>query len=155
MLVYGHNGTLSAQNAVPNAVLVKWISERLGIKDFGPCVTIGVIHDSQIVAVALYNKFLHPNIEISFAISSPSWASPGSVRAILGYPFLQLHCKRVTATVDSENKKARGFLLRLGFKQEGYHPDALPSGDAVTYGLLRKHAERWIKNVETAARSAA
>lgn len=155
MLIYGHNGTVSYPNAVPNAALVQWISDRLGIKDFGPCVTIGVVHDNQIVAVALYNKFLHPNIEVSFAISSPSWASPGAVRAILSYPFIQLHCKRVTATVSSENKKARGFLLRLGFKQEGYHPDALPNGDAVTYGLLRQYAARWIENGQTRPANAA
>lgn len=154
MLLYGHNGQVTAHNAVPNEILVKWISERLGVRDFGPCVTIGVSHRGQIVAVALYNKFLHPNIEVSFAIASPSWASPGAVRGIIGYPFVQLRCKRITATVDSENEKARAFLLRLGFRQEGYHPDALPTGDAVTYGLLRKDAARWI-NVKTSTRTTA
>lgn len=144
MLVYGQD-----------AALVRWIGERLGINDFGPCITIGVLHSGEIVAVALYNKFIHPNIEVSFAISSPSWASPGAVKGILSYPFVQLNCKRVTATVSAENRKAMAFLLRLGFRREGYHPDALPTGDAVTYGLLRKDAARWIEDVKTAARTAA
>jgi hypothetical protein len=35
-------------------------------------------------------------------------------------------------------------LLRLGFRQEGIHTDALPMGDAVSYGLLAKDAAKWI-----------
>jgi RimJ/RimL family protein N-acetyltransferase len=46
------------------------------------------------------------------------------------------------------NQPARAFLCRLGFKQEGIHPDALPDGDAVTYGLLRKDAARWLEDKE-------
>ncbi len=146
MLVYGCNGEVAGLNAVANGLLVKWASDRLDGIDFGPCVTIGVVHNNEIVAVAVYNKFLHPNIEVSFVIASPHWASPGAVRGILSYPFAQLRCKRLTATTDATNERARAFLVRLGFKQEGYHPDALPTGDAVTYGLLRKDAARWLKD---------
>jgi RimJ/RimL family protein N-acetyltransferase len=46
------------------------------------------------------------------------------------------------------NQPARAFLCRLGFREEGYHPDALPLGDAVTYGLLRKDAARWLEDKE-------
>jgi RimJ/RimL family protein N-acetyltransferase len=66
------------------------------------------------------------------------------VSAILRYPFVQLRCARVTAVTQSQNARARGFLCRLGFRQEGVHPDALPSGDAVSYGLLARDATRWI-----------
>src|SRR5579859_588373 len=145
MIVFGHNGAV-APDAIANDVLVRWVSERLGIADFGPCVTIGVQHKGEIVAVALYNKYLHPNIEITFAIGSPCWASPGAVRAIFAYPIIQLGCKRITATTHHKNEKARAFNVRLGFKQEGYHPDVFEDGDAVTYGLLRKDAERWLKD---------
>ncbi len=156
MLIFGCNGIEEAYgSAVPNEWLVSWVSKHLGIKDFGPCVTIGVVHKDQIVAVALYNKYLHPNIEITFATTSPRWQSPGAVRGILSYPYLQLHCKRITATVEATNQRTRAFLCRLGFKQEGYHPDVFEHGDAVTYGLLRKDAARWIAeekpHVEAAA----
>lgn len=144
MIVFGQNPPVT--DGVPNEILVRWVSERVGVEDFGPCVTIGVVHNGGIVAVALYNKWLHPNIEVTFAVSSPRWASPGSVKAIFKYPFVQLGCKRVTATTHHTNDKARAFLVRLGFKQEGYHPDVFEDGDAVTYGLLRKDAERWLKD---------
>jgi ribosomal protein S18 acetylase RimI-like enzyme len=143
-IVYGQNGELTGPNAVPNALLARWAGDRIGIKDFGNCTTIGVVHKNQIVAVALYNKFLFPNIEVTFVTASPNWASPGAVKTILRYPFQQLNCKRITATTEATNQRARAFLCRLGFKQEGYHPDATPNGDAVTYGLLRKDAARWL-----------
>jgi hypothetical protein len=144
MLVFGHNGIVTAPDAVPNRILAKWAGDRIGIKDFGNCTTIGVMHKGEIVAVALYNKFLHPNIEVTFVTSTPRWASPGAVKTILRYPFVQLKCKRITATTEATNDPAREFLCRLGFKQEGYHPDVFMSGDAVTYGLLRQDAARWI-----------
>ena len=143
-IIYGQNGKLVGPNAVPNELLAKWAGNRIGIKDFGNCTTIGVVHKDQIVAVALYNKYLHPNIEVTFVTSSPRWASPGAVKTILRYPFVQLNCKRITATTEATNQRARAFLCRLGFKQEGYHPDVLETGDAVTYGLLRKDAARWL-----------
>jgi hypothetical protein len=151
-LIFGHNGDITAPDAIPNRILVKWVSDRLGIPDFGNCVTIGVMHKGEIAAVALYNKFLHPNIEVTFVTATPRWASPGAVRVILSFPFNQLGCKRITATTEATNEPARKFLCRLGFKQEGYHPDVFATGDAVTYGLLRKDAARWLakeKHVET------
>lgn len=141
--------------------LKRWAGDRLGIADFGPCATIGVAHKGAIVAVAVYNNFRPPNIEVSFVTASPRWASRGAIRAIFRYPFVQLKCKRITAVTDATNQPARAFLSRLGFREEGYHPDALAlgpvcqSGDAVTYGLLAADAARWIeeRNVEEFSRS--
>ena len=134
-------------------MLAQWAGDRIGIKDFGNCTTIGVAHKGHIVAVALYNKYLHPNIEVTFVTSSPRWASPGAVQTIIRYPFVQLNCKRITATTEATNQRARAFLCRLGFKQEGYHPDVFTNGDAVTYGLLRKDAGRWLAEESPNVRS--
>lgn len=125
--------------------LVKWASDRLGLKSFGPCTAIGIVHHSKLVAVAVFNEYRHPNIEITFVTSSPRWASPQSVRAILAYPFKQLGCKRITAITEATNQPARAFLCRLGFKHEGTHPDALPNGTAITYGLLARDAAPWLE----------
>jgi RimJ/RimL family protein N-acetyltransferase len=109
-----------------------------------PNTSIGVIHKGKIVAAAVFNNFRLPNIEITFVTSSPRWASPGAVRAILAYPFKQLGCKRVTAIIEATNQPARAFLCRLGFKLEGIHPDVFMSGAAETYGLLLQDASRWV-----------
>jgi RimJ/RimL family protein N-acetyltransferase len=133
MLIYGWDRELA-----------RWAGEQLGISDFGPCVAIGVAHNGKIVAAAVYNQYRHPNIQVTFVTTSPRWASPGAVRGIIGYPFNQLKCRRITAITEATNQPARAFLCRLGFRAEGYHPDALPSGDSVTYGLLYCDAIRWI-----------
>jgi RimJ/RimL family protein N-acetyltransferase len=125
-------------------VLARWAGARLGIADFSPCATIGIAQAGNIVAVAIYNNYRPPNIEITFVSSTPSWASKGAVQAMLRYPFVQLRCSRVTAVTQAENMRARKFLRRLGFRQEGYHTGALPSGDAVSYGLLAEGAARWL-----------
>ena len=124
--------------------LMRFAGARLGIDYFRPCTAIGVAHDGEIVAAAIYNNYRPPNIEITFVASSPRWASRGAIRAIMRYPFVQLGCKRLTAVTSAHNRRARAFLRRLGFRQEGVHRDALPDGDAVSYGLLTKDAARWI-----------
>jgi len=133
MLIYGRDREIA-----------RWVGDQVGIEDFGPCVAIGVCHNVRIVAGAVFNRHSHPNIDITFATISPRWASPGAVRSILGYPFVQLGCKRITAVTETTNQPARAFLCRLGFKQEGIHPDAFPHGDGVSFGLLRKDASRWL-----------
>ena len=126
-----------------DAVLTRWAGERLGIADFRPCTTIGVAREGVILAAAIYNNYRPPNIEITFVTASPRWASKQAIRAMLRYPFVQLACKRLTAVTAVQNMAARAFLLRLGFCEEGLHPDALPTGAAVSHGLLAANAARW------------
>lgn len=133
MLIFGHD-----------VALAKWAGERIGINDFGPSVAIGVGLNGKIVGAAVYSQFRWPNIEITFVTTTPRWATRSNIRGILRYPFVQLGCKRVTAVTEATNQPARAFLCRLGFNQEGFHPDALKTGAAVTYGLLAKDAEKWI-----------
>lgn len=124
--------------------LASWAGRQLRMEIAKPNTSIGVAHKGQLVAAAVFNNFRWPNIEITFVTTSARWASPGAVKAILRYPFLQLRCKRVTAIIEATNQPARAFLCRLGFKLEGTHPDVFVSGAAETYGLLRQDATRWV-----------
>lgn len=132
MLLYGHPG------------IAAWAGRQLGIQDWGPCQSIGVMARGNLVAAAVFHQYRHPNIEISFVTVDKRWATPQTVRGIMRYPFIQLGCKRLTAITSDKNHPTREFLCRLGFVQEGYHPDAFESSDAVTYGLLRAAAARWL-----------
>jgi RimJ/RimL family protein N-acetyltransferase len=133
MLIYGHDEAVAA-----------WAGERLGISDWGPCRAIGVMRDGAMAAAAVFHQYRHPAIEISFVTANRRWATPRTVRGIMRYPFIQLGCKRLTAITEEANQPTRAFLVRLGFKQEGIHPDAFLSGAAVSYGLLRDDAARWL-----------
>ena len=136
MLVYGHDAAVS-----------HWVGEKLGISDFGLCSAIGVWRDGDIIAGCVFSQYRPPNIEISFAASTPKWATRATIREILRYPFLELGCKRVTCITEATYQRACAFLCRLGFHREGVHPDVFLSGDAITYGLLRKDADRWLAEV--------
>jgi RimJ/RimL family protein N-acetyltransferase len=126
--------------------LIAWSEKQLdaSIKVCRP-TTIGVARNGHIVAAALFSNYQPPNIEITFVTTTPLWASKENVKAILGYPFLQLGCKRITAITEAVNTDARRFMERLGFQKEGWHPDAFPSGAGISYGLLVAHAQRWIR----------
>jgi RimJ/RimL family protein N-acetyltransferase len=138
-----------------DSALGQWASERLDGRQFSPpFVAIGVAHRGRIVAAAVYNNFCHPDIHVTFVTSSPRWASPGAVAAIFRYPFRQLGCRRITAVTAESNDRARLFLERLGFRREGYHPDARIDGASISYGLLLRDAERWMRHHEQASDSA-
>lgn len=132
----------SPQYDIPLALLA---GERLGIKrGWEKCRSFGVIRNQELAAVIIFSEFRHPNIEATIWSSTPRWATPAVLRAVMQYAFHQLDCKRITATTEATNQPAREFLCRLGFRQEGVHPDALPTGDAVSFGLLRIDAARWL-----------
>lgn len=139
MLIYGHDRELSL-----------WAGLHLGVD--GPIrgaqdpVAIGVARNGRIVGAAVFHDYRWASIEVTFVTTSASWASRKNIKAILSYPFLQLRCKRLTAITPEDNRTARAFLERLGFRQEGVHPDSYAGNDldAISYGLLRSDAERWL-----------
>lgn len=140
MLIHGHDAAVAA-----------WVGRHVSpvIPDFGPCVAIGVAQGDAMLAGAVYNNWRHPNIEITFAMDSPKWASRRNIACILRYPFVQLRCLRITAFTAAGNDRARAFLTNplIGFVQEGYHPHGFSHDDAVSYGLLRENC-RWVKPEE-------
>lgn len=132
----------------------RWAENKLGIK-CPESASIAVLDRQGILAVALFNHHVHPDIHITFVSSSPRWAVRGVFRGILSYPFIQLHCSRITAITEAKNQPARAFLQRFGFREEGHHPELFSSGDGVSYGLLRRDC-RWLgeENVEISTSSA-
>jgi len=128
----------------PQKYIADWAGRQLGIKDFGPCAAIGVLRNRELVAAAVFNHFELPDIQITFCTSDKRWATPDVVRGIISYPF-KIGCKRITAVTDDTNQPAKAFLCRMGFRLEGIHVDASPTGgNRLSYGLLRKDAERWL-----------
>ena len=134
MILYGHD-----------RYVVDWASRQLGRSVGGEFPrTIGIIRNWELVAAVIYSEYKHPDIHASIVSTTPAWCTRRALRHILRYPFVQLGCKRVTAVTEATNHPAREFLCRLGFRQEGIHPDARPTGDAVSYGLLARDAAKWL-----------
>lgn len=113
--------------------------------DFGPSSAVGVLLDDELVCGVVYNNYRRYDLDMHVSATTPRWASRRIVGTLLAYPFSQLGCVRVTATISSENDKAAKLLRQLGFHCEGYHPMAWEGqGDALSFGMLRSDAERWI-----------
>jgi len=152
VIVYGDTPELTAKFA-------SWAGARLALILKEPLTAIGVMRGNEIIAAAIFNNYQPPNIEITFVSSTPRWATKGAIRAILGYAFTQAQCRRITAITEATNQPTRAFLCRLGFRQEGYHPEIFPvragfNGDGVSYGLRARDAARWLIE-ETHGRSRA
>ena len=137
MLIYDHHYELAL-----------WAGLQLGyggpIRSTEP-KAIGVARGGKIVAAAIFYDYRLTTIEVTFVTTEKRWASRQAIKAILHYPFVQLGCRRLNAITEQSNLEARDFLERLGFMQEGVHPDAFQSGTGLSYGLLRDAAERWLK----------
>ena len=111
-----------------------------------PLTAIGVASsEGKLIGVAIYHNFRQNDLEITFVTADPRWATPGNVRAILHYPFIQLGVERMTAITEKSNKKARKLMEKLGFCLEGVHPYAVDGvRPACTYGLYSDNAKRWL-----------
>lgn len=139
-VVYGQDRSIS-----------RWVGERLGIDDFGPCTTIGIARGNEIIAGAVYGNFHKDDwgrplsIEVTIVSIDKTWLNRHILNALFGYPFTQLHVRRVQLTTAKSNKKLRVMFERLGFKFEGVLRKAWRSGgDAVVYSML-SHECSWIK----------
>ncbi len=112
-----------------------------------PLTAIGIqTSDGEALGVAIYSNFRQDDIHITLVTRDPRWATPGNIRAILHYPFIQLGVKRMTALTAKTNKKARKLLEGVGFHLEGVHPYALCGKTACSYGMYAGDAKRWVNN---------
>lgn len=123
-----------------------WMREHSDLEDLRPCECIGVVRQGRLVAAVAYNNYRERagDIQMSMASTSPIWASREVIKALFGYPFFQLKCRRVTAITGVTNQPARAFLCRVGFIQEGTLREFLHGKDAAVYGMLRREC-KWLE----------
>lgn len=134
--------------------VARWVAER--IRDMGePPVkdyeAIGVTKDEIIIGGVIYTEFREiargeHDIRMHCA-GEPGWLTRQTLRVFFEYPFVQLACIRVTATVSKANRRARDLNERLGFKIEGCIKDGYGTGkDGLILGMRRQDC-RWIKGI--------
>ncbi len=107
--------------------------------------TIGLIRDGKLVAACGFTEWRKElgDIEVHFASTGPGWQRRDFLRACFKYPFIQLGCNRVTATVMQGNKKVFRALNALNFKYEGCKRELFEGRGAVILGLLRREVPAW------------
>ena len=124
----------------------EWVRRQVKlVLDWGPHTALGIRYDDALIAGVVFSHFTWPSIEASIASVTPAWCSRRNLKVIFSYPFEQLQCRRLGAMTEADNMHSRQFLRRLGFREEGIMRDALPSGDAVIYGMRASEC-LWLRN---------
>jgi RimJ/RimL family protein N-acetyltransferase len=120
-------------------ILGNWAMSRMKyVSTWGAFRAIGLIDESQILAVTVYNEFYEAGCAIHIAaVPGRSWATKAFVRAAFEYPFNQLGYRRLTGYVAAKNLEAQRLDEHLGFKREGYLREMLPDDDVIVYGMLK------------------
>jgi len=130
-----------------------WVASR--IRDMGTpplrdYEAIGVVRDGQLIGGVIYTEYreIAPGCHDMrmHCAGDPGWLTRATLRAFFGYPFHQLGCIRVTATVARANRRALDMNRRLGFVIEGCIRDGYgPGRDGLLLGMLRRDC-RWIED---------
>ena len=117
-----------------------WVGERIGIQEFGPCCTMGIVED-DVIQVGLVWCDYRPDmssISMCLAIDDFRHITKGIMAEVFAYPFEELQVRRVTNTCSIHNKKAIAINRRAGLIQEGIMRQAYPDGsDMVVFGMLK------------------
>lgn len=135
-----------ATGLVLGSGVAQWVSEQIGSStDVHDCEGIGWARGGKIVMGAMFNNYIKGgSIHIHIARLPEARLVPTFVAAIVDYPFNQLGVRRMSAFIAEDNAPSRALAEHLGGRQEAVLQDALPSGNLVLYGLLRKDAEQWL-----------
>lgn len=100
-----------------NRMLGEWCAAKLGHPVSGPFATMGVIDGDDLIAVVVYHDW-HPDegvLQMSAAATSARWLSRPVLRAMFGYPFLQLGAQMVVLRVSERNERMARIASRFGF----------------------------------------
>lgn len=111
---------------------------------------IGVVRDGKLIGGVVYSNYheIAPSQHDIMLTSAgdPGWLTRGAIKVLIGYPFEQLACIRLTSIISKANKPARELNERLGFKLEGKIRHGRGIGkDCLVYGLLKEDANKWLK----------
>lgn len=115
-----------------------WVAEQTGVDCWlGPNHSVAFYRDGTLAGAAVYDSFTKHECCLHLAITAPP-VPEFVLRAVFGYPFLQLGLRRVTALIRADNEAAIALARRNGFVEEGRKRFASGEVDEMIMGLLRE-----------------
>ncbi len=139
MLVYGADEFVS-----------QWVLKQLrgAVSSFGHCAAIGVESEGRLIAGLVYHDYkpIYHSIQMSVAAERGSnWLNREVLEHFFSYPFRQLKCKSVHIACARNNKHAKQFVARIGFRPAGLLRRGFGTADAVLYDMLPEEC-RWLRS---------
>lgn len=108
---------------------------------------VGITRNGRLVGGCLYTNYVpcKGGGDVQLWAAGHGWVSRRVIRSLVGYPFRQLGCHRVTVIIAKKNKASRRLVEGIGFKLEGTARHGIrPGVDACLYGYLKhEFEERW------------
>jgi len=119
---------------------LEWAAKVIGLPRFREDArAFGVERDGSLCAVVVYDCFSDCDCNIHVASDgSGRWLTKKVLVHAFGYPFIERNLRRVTGLVPSKKDKALRLNTHLGFRKEGFCPDAMPDDDIIILGMTRK-----------------
>ena len=117
--------------------VANWVSEKLGqpIPSFGGSA-IGWVSDNKLTCGALYEHYTGPCITASIVVEG-TYIPKEFLSVIFEYPFRQLGCNKILATVELANQASCKMLLKMGFIEVARIDGVFPSGAMVIFEMSR------------------
>lgn len=124
----------------PQADIVAWVAERIGITFRDDAKAIGVTRDGKLAGGVVFDTFSDHSCCISVASDgTANWLTREFVAAVFAYPFSQLGLRRLSALVSVNNAASLRFVKAFGFTEEGrLREDGEDGEDLIVFGLLAR-----------------
>lgn len=97
----------------------EWVAQRIGPggeRGFGPCTSLAVEHDGEIIAGVVYHNWCPEDrvIEMSAAAVDRRWLARPVLHRVFEYPFDDVGVYSVVARIDPEAKHIRRMWRTFG-----------------------------------------
>lgn len=138
-----------ARTPEQEAQLATFIAKAIGIepqKLVGdmPYHALASVRDDTLMGVVLFTSFRKQSIE-AHVCGKPGWVTRGDLTEMFAYPFRHLGVLRVWSVIARNNKPARSFIERLGFRVKTVLDDEFGEGkDGILYAMRRRECQ-WLR----------
>lgn len=128
--------------------VIQWTEAKMQGYGFDNPFGLGIIKDDKLVGGVVYDNYrpAAKTVSVSIALTSKTALTKDLLKRLFAYPFIDLGCNRLMATIDVNNHPSLKLCRALGFTQEGTLRKASPAGsDLAIFGMLRDEC-RWLTN---------
>lgn len=140
-----------------NADVMDFVAKRMpplfgeGIREAGNYVGLGVIdRDGIMRAGVIYNEYQPQfgTLMVHLAADTPRWASPGVIKEILGYAFVEIGVNKVWGATPAYLARVLRFNAGLGFTRDGVIRHHYGDGNhaVITSMLAKEYCKFYIDN---------
>jgi hypothetical protein len=108
--------------------VARWVAAKLGEDGFGRCVSMGVLHDYELVAGVVYHQWSPEcgTIQMSAASDDALWLTRPVLWEMFSYPFDRAHCQLAALRVGEKNRTANGRGIQRTLKAYGFEAYRIP-----------------------------